>query len=727
MYSSSSAPASSDVSSFASGPTLVPKSEDPGYRALPSPFPIDSPNELLKRVRLIDTFSWTTNLTTIKTYPIVKLLLAQLASICNLGLYRHLSYRSLGVRITSNTTSMYKGLMGVHFIPGDIMSTHWKSQPGLTQFQSMYVDASSSEVLEMELPWVFTYPKVTSALVGRPAGQLALYPHCPLRSDSNVGTDVSVVLTIEAWFNDPEMTDQVGTGGFDLPNDAATTDAVIAFPRIVCQGRTKLTPPTSLATESALKSEKGALTTVAETVSSISEVLTPIPIIGSIAAGVNVVSTALGKVFDWFGLSKPIATGTPSYVVNLDHPYSETFHGVTVAQPLSTNLVPYVATEPKLVCEKSDVMSILNIARTPSSIGTFNFPTSAVYGTKLFQVPVNPQEFFAGFGEQRFGSHLGYAASFFRAWTGDINYKFIFTSTKFQSTRIAIVWTPTPPVAYSQDFRQEKFDIVGTSTCDMIVPWVSKSPYRAMRTPNNADTDLSMSNGFISIWCLAPIVNNTAAVPSSIDCLVFSAGGVSLRFAKFRSPIISGVTSSPRLYSPVLAQGAFGATSMGVLGGVVDEDDVVSLREIAKRRTSLASWTANAANTFPLFSASSTNSLAYILRKFRYFRGSFIVGFFSPANGQSFIISRDASSAPESTQMRINSNVIQDGSVLVPYQDVEGATGTGAFFGDSTNYPSITAAPFLAQASVIHLTESMSDDLSCGLMHISPVLNGLLP
>lgn len=681
----------------------------------------------MKRVRLIDTFAWTTTLATIRTYPIANLLLGALATLVNLDLYRHLSYRSIGVRITSNTTSMYKGLMGVHFVPGDINSIHWKSQVGLTQFQSMYVDASSSEVMEMELPWVFTYPKITSSRVGRPAGQLCLYPHCPLRSDSNVGTDVSVVLTIEAWFNDPEMTDQVGTGGFPLPPDAAANEVVIAFPRIVCQGRTKLVTQTPLVVESAEKSEKGALTTIAETVSSISEVLTPIPIIGSIAAGVNVVSSALGKVFDWFGLSKPISSSAPSFVTSVDNPFSETFHGLTVAQPLSTNVVPYVATEPKLVAEKEDVLSLLNIARTPSSIGVFNIPTIAVYGTKLFQVPVNPQEFFAGTGSQRFGSHLGYAASFFRAWTGDINYKFIFSSTKFQSMRIAIAWTPTAPAAYSQDYRQEKFDIVGTSTCDMIVPWVSKSPYRRMRTPNNTDTDLAMSNGFISVWCLAPIVNNTAAVPSSIDCMVFSAAGISLRFAIYSSPIIPPSTTCPDLYYPMVAQGAFGATAMGVLGGVVDEDNVVSLRECAKRRAYITTWPMASAISQPLYGSATVNNLAYILRKFRYFRGSFILNYFVAGSGQYFSITRDGSSAVESTQFRVNSTRCQEGNVVFPFMDVEGASGTGAFLGDSNFYPTAKLTSYLGYSgNVANVTLSvcMSDDMSCGIMAISPVISG---
>lgn len=652
------------------------------------------------------------------------MLLTQLGAFVPLNLYKYISYRSIGVRLTVNTTAMYKGLLGAHFVPGDILSTHWRNSQGLSQFQSVYIDASSSEVIEMELPWVFTYPKIESTYVGRPSGFLCLYPHLPLRSDSLVGTDVSVTVTIEAWLIEPKLHDQVGTGGFSLPIDAAQNDAVIAFPRIVCQGPGKVVH-SPVEQEAAKKSEKGALTTVAETVRDVSAVLTPIPLVGTIAAGINVVASAAASIFSWFGLSKPPAVATPQYMLSRNSHYANTFHGVEMSQPLSTNVQPLVASDPLLVAEKADVLSLYDMARSPTIISSFTTLTTAVYGTKLFQIPVNPMEFFAGFGTQRFGSHLGYAASFFTAWTGDLNYKFVFASTKFQTFRLAIVWTPSAPVTYSQDFRQEKYDITGTSSIDMIVPWISKSPYRAMRVPNNADTDLAMSNGFLSVWCLAPIVNNTSSVPAAIDCLVYSAGGVSLKFARYRSPCLSGLTTTTALYSPTLAQGAFGATTSAVQQGIIDEDNVVSLRECAKRRSYVMTDDLSVPGLKTFYNGTSSFNLAYILRKYRYFRGAFIISYLSVGTNNCFTLGREAGGNWELAQIPIQTTDNGQGSLTIPYQNPEGATGTGSCFGDPSSLTQLFLSKVGASANgdlrfFIHMT----DDLTTGFKLVSPILSG---
>lgn len=676
-------------------------------------------------MRVIETWDWSTTTATIRNIPILNLLLGQLGTFVPLNLYKYLTYRSIGLRVTLNTTSMYKGLLGVHFVPGDVLSTHWKNSVGLSQYQSAYIDASSSEVLETELPWVFTYPKIESTYVGRSSGQLCLYPHLPLRSDSLVGTDVTVTVTIEAWLIDPVLHDQVGTGGFPLPADVSFNDAVIAFPRIVCQGPGKVVHKSPVEHEAAQKSEKGALTSVAETVRDVSALLSPIPVIGTIAAGINVVASAAASVFSWFGLSKPPAVATPQYMLSRNSHYSNTFHGVEMSQPLSTNIEPLVASDPLLVGEKDDTLSLYDMAHSPSVISKFTILTTAIYGTKLFQIPVNPMEFFAGFGTQRFGSHLGYAASFFTAWSGDLNYKFIFASTKFQTFRIAIVWTPSAPVTYSQDFRQEKYDISGTSSIDMIVPWISKSPYRNMRVPNNADTDLAMSNGFLSVWCLAPIVNNTASVPAAIDCLVFSAGGASLRFARYRSPCLSGLTTTTALYSPVLAQGAFGATTLGVQQRIIDEDNIVSLRECAKRRSFTLSDDLSVPGLKTLFSSTSTFNLAYILRKFRYFRGAFIISYVSVTTGQIFTLSREAGANWELAQIRIHTTDNAEGSFTIPFTEEEGVLGTGACFGDTSPLLQVFLSKIGASSNgdlrfFIHMT----DDFTTGFKLVSPILSG---
>lgn len=676
----------------------------------------------MKRVRVIEVFNWTTGMAGARSYAMAPLLLQSLAAVVNFTNYQHFSYDSITVRLTANTTQYYKGLLGVHFVPGRFLSTHMQTPHGLTQFSSCYIDASSTEVLEMVLPWVIATKKTDSVAILQDTGSLIIYPHVPISSDSQAGASVSVSLTVEAWFNNPVLYDQSGPGSFPVPTLAPTTFAISDFVRIQCQSSRQTQ------NEAAKKSEKGALTQVAETTAAISGKLTTLPVVGSIAAGINVVASAAASVFAWFGLSKPTAVATPQYVVQQDVPYTNTFHGISMAQPMSTNLQPYVSSEPELVVSKDDELSVYNIARTPSLLDYVTIPTSAVFGTLLFSTAVNPMEFFAGASLQRFGSHLGYAASFFTAWTGDICYKIVLTSTKFQTVRIAVVWSPIPLTTYSEDLRQEKYDITGSCAIDMLVPWAVKFPYRSMRVPNNSDTNLNMSNGFFGIYCLAPIVNNTAATATPINGMLFSAAGTSLRFASYRSPCLTSSTYSPQIYSSSKAQGSFGATSLGLVAGVIDEDNIVSLREIAHRRSFLIPWISSSGPlSFSLYDpVTNTTNLAYILRKFRYWRGSLILAIQSNEGTGQFTISRGLGTAWELAQCRVNVTTTPDGEFCFPFLTTQGTQVTGAmnwYSGDSTP-TSVSLSMIGTTSTTCKIFVSASDDLSCGVMLCSPIISG---
>jgi len=414
------------------------------------------------------------------------------------------------------------------------------------------------------------------------------------------------------------------------------------------------------------------------------------------------------------------------WVVPSTIPYSNTFHGEIFAQPLSTNIQPYVATEPSLVAAQHDELSVYDIAKTPSLLDYMVFTVAGTFGTLVSTWPVNPMQFFQLVGTQRFGSHLGYAASFFTMWTGDICYKIVIPSTKFQQFRVAVVWSPQPITTYSEDLRQERYDILGTTTIDFLVPWTSQYPYKAMRVPNVGDTNLNMSNGFIGVFMLTSIVNNTSATASPCTAMIFSSGGQSLRFARYRSAVLSGITGNPQQAASMLAQGAFGATTLGVMSNIVDEDNVVSLREIAKRRVYVNGWTSPSLVTIPLYDpVNSSNNLSYILRKFKYWRGSVISSILAQSQTMQYLVSREQGSAWELAQLRVTTTTQPEVEVVLPFLSEEGAYATGAMqFTFTSPSPSITLHGVGSVVGVVDVFAALSDDFSAGLIQPSPIISG---
>jgi len=397
-----------------------------------------------------------------------------------------------------------------------------------------------------------------------------------------------------------------------------------------------------------------------------------------------------------------------------------------MSSPLSTNILPLVATEPGLVGSQHDELGLYELAKMPSLLDYMAFPVSGVFGTLVSTWPVNPQQFFQGSGTSRFGSHLGYAASFFTAWTGDICYKIVIPSTKFQTFRIAIVWSPQPITTYSEDLRQERYDVIGTTTVDFLVPWTSQNPYSAMRVPNVGDTNLNMSNGFIGIFMLTSIVNNTASVPSQVLGCIFSAAGASLRFARYRSPILTSLTTSPQIAPTMVAQGAFGASNLGTVTSIIDEDNVVSLREIAKRRSYIGSWATTAPASITMYDpVASTNNMAYILRKFKFWRGAVVATLLAVAPGFQYTVSREQGTAWELAQQRVSTATQPEVQVIIPFLSEEGAYPTGSMLTTLVSPdPQLYLSLIGSGSGTVRLYTELSDDFSAGILQPSPIISG---
>jgi len=529
------------------------------------------------------------------------------------------------VRIVPTTTPFNKGMLGVTHVP--VNRTDWVSSTSgyFGQLPTEIIDASSSEVVEFSIPWTTPLPKRTNTYG---FDSIALWVMSPLASDNQPGIAVSVPIQVQAAFVNPRLYNQVPSGGLALGGSAPVSITKVNAPVILNQGVTvkktavagKAMKKNGMAKEAQTKAKQGLISSSLATFSGITAGLSILPGVGSIASGLSLAANIGSKIASAFGYSKPPIETAPMPVFSTSMPYRNTFSGLDTAEPLSCDTNCLVATDPGLVGSSEETLDIYEIAKVPSFAQQFQIPIGVAAGSFITSFGVNPCVWYGttlGAGKLTYASHVGYIASFFKLWTGGMTYKFVFPSTVYQSVTIAICWTPLPMTTYSETVRQEQFTINKTTTVNFNVPWEQPQPYLPTRIPKGtagAIGDGAISNGYISVFAINPITN-TQGANLAINAFVYCAASESTRFA-----VVNPISQIGATISYAAPQG-FGQMNEQVFTGLVAEDNVTSLRELAKLPGYFAQ--AKGAQTFALTTMPAQQ--AYITGKFTYFRGAFNV------------------------------------------------------------------------------------------------------
>lgn len=681
------------------------------------PFESDAPTHLLSRTQRLGVYAWTDGMPAKQIYVPCKLATA-LTNIVNFDDYEYFSYKSVTCRFTLNSTPYFCGLLGITYLPGNFASEHILSLPSLMQLPTHIIDASVTGTTLYEFEWPLALPR--SNIINFPLGSIVMYPITPLFNSADPTAVPSLQIILEANFNDPELTVQSNDGLIvvNLPDTTAVLMNTPCYTQL--QG---LTPKK----EAKDKAEKGVLTGIAEATKNVASVVKHVPIVGGIAAGVEVIASAAETVFSWFGLSKPPTDSLAQFVLPTSSFGENYFHGVSMAHSLSRNPIPLVASDPALVGVKTDTTDLIAIAQRESYWRSFTIPADATVDQLLLTFPVHPNIIFGTPNPtMRFCNHLGYAASFFGLWSGSIKYRLKVASTKFMKARIAIVWTPAPGATYSSNYRREVYTIEGTTDIEFTVPWTNPEPYRPLLVPSG-DTAIGATrhNGFISIFVSAPLLNTAPSDPEPLTCLLFNAGGENIQFANYTG---LNYASAPAYEPPALArtksieiaQGAFGATDGVVLGGIVDEDNIRSLREIGKDRVQFGAYSVTIALNQPYpIDYTSTHRLMHVLRKFKYWRGSLTIGCLSATwTGTGAM----GFHRPGTTNLHVYHPVINPYVALTyPFLEHLGYYSTGTCADPAPYGPQISFSCYTGNTNETRFYVSTQDDLVTGLLLPSPL------
>jgi len=689
------------------------------------PYNSETPKALVARSYLILTGTWTTaSNSVVSLFNPVSLLLAKVFPISGGASFNFARWRSITLRVTISSTSYNKGMLMMVYQPQPWQAPNW-TFVALTQCPSTLIDASSDTVVEFIVPYVYRDARFDLNAACQPFGNIAMIVIDPLANDLDPGATCTVNFDIEAMFNDFNYSGQsVGNvlAALIAPVSNTTYGGTSVWWQNA-QGTTK---------EATKKSSKGVISGVAEAVSTIAASLTKVPLIGDIAATTATAAHVIGSVAQWFGMSKPVSVEATMPTRPTFYTDSASLHGLINGTVISTSQDMIVSADPDLVHSQGDELDLMALAKRPVLFHNATYTTSQASGTLILSFPVTPNQFGGTNSWGKSGTHLGYASSFFRLWRGSINYRFVFPSTNYRKCRLALTWSPKFLAAYTENVHQQIFTVNGSTTLDFAVPYNHPAFALPLTIPTDGTSNNGSGNGYVQLWILSPLstANNTEARSATV--LVFSAAGEDLQFFGFIPPINPDtlVAVAPLAFlstaTSVLprAQGAISTASGARYTGVVAEDDVMSLREIAHRFTEYDTASMEPGSLFTLDILDPLNSdlVAYVTQKFVFWRGSVnwkIIG--QPGSTARFIVSRGGC---------IESGSVYGDNNLNPY--LEFSTPFISRFGVYTT-PKSSALASECDVYQLHsdgtsdvvIHRSLGDDFSAGVVLPSPILQAL--
>jgi hypothetical protein len=467
-------------------------------------------------------------------------------------------------------------MLGVTFVPlkYDKTKACAYNPVALSSLPTTYIDASSCSAVEMVYPWCLPFGKDIPAKVADSLGHIVIWVLDPLVCETAPGQTTSIAINIEANFDNPMLHD---------PDPASSS--VPAPPARVANtmqaGTFAYAQSSGVRREAMLKAEKGTISAALDCTSKIASTVSHLPVIGDFASGLAVATKAASTAFDFLGLAKPPNLTTPLYVTDNPLPYSTCLDGVTTAEPLSVEQVPFVATEPSFLCSDNDETSFVRMASKPflkARFVTGNVPTDTP--VLLGVIPVSPQAGWVTNPNLLSYSPLGVVAASFRNWRGSLSYKFIVPANPLTRIRLAIMYSLTKTATFTEQNRYMYVDVEGTTVIDAVIPWTRKEPFMNLPFATLANVTTAVANGYIHIFQVSNLIADSPSVsPTPLSILAFCAGADDLQFA-VPQPVVPGNNLSVGTAFP---NGFLGLERSIKIDRLLAEDNVHSIRQLMHR------------------------------------------------------------------------------------------------------------------------------------------------
>ncbi|APG76898.1 hypothetical protein 2 [Beihai picorna-like virus 90] len=254
-------------------------------------------------------------------------------------------------------------------------------------------------------------------------------------------------------------------------------------------------------------SSKGIISSVADSVGSVANVLSNVPVIGEIAKPVSWIAGAVSGVASLFGFSKVMDMEKNAVYTNLPARGFTNLEGID--QSVNLSALPNNMVSSTLSFTSKDEMSIPYIFKRPFMAGHARWSTSDDTETVIAQLPIAPaptQFRASGSGNvPYFLPPSGVVASMFKWWRGCPVFQIKFAKTQFHQGRLLVQYTPAVAPAGNHPINEVYTVIVDLSTVDhhgVKVDFTSVMPNKWLPT----DPWQSPSSGSMTISVLNPLV-----------------------------------------------------------------------------------------------------------------------------------------------------------------------------------------------------------------------------
>ena len=299
-------------------------------------------------------------------------------------------------------------------------------------------------------------------------------------------------------------------------------------------------------------SQMGPISSALIRVRDTANLFSSVPLLSGYATATAWYSDILASAATIFGWSKPINLEHSQRVTQNYLPYSANADGPDNSFPLSFSYKNQVGKAIGFSGTDIDELDFKYLCSIPSYYSTIPWPSTALAGTTLLAMEVNPN---SGRVLRTLNSTTVFdlspaqlVASFFNYWRGTLVYKIKLVKTEFHSGRLAVSFSPycdvlanpisTISLNDTDYLHREIIDIRNCNEFTISVPYISPSPYLST-------TYFPISTGTLYFNVLDPLVAPDTVSPD-ISIIVETCMGPDAEFAvprKVTNTPVYGITA----------------------------------------------------------------------------------------------------------------------------------------------------------------------------------------
>lgn len=234
----------------------------------------------------------------------------------------------------------------------------------------------------------------------------------------------------------------------------------------------------------------GVISSGLAAVSSIAASIPPSLGLSSITKPIEWVSSAASNVASLFGFSKPTSQVPCTTVKQKPNSFMFNSNGVDSSHKMALMADNELETDPALFANAVDEMTISSLVTRPAFLNSYDWKTTDLVGSSLFDVAVSPSEMFVisdSVNKLGVGNYAWLLSNMFNLWRGDIVYTFHFAKTKFHSGRLRVSYYPYADATNSNlqnidDMptyaHTEVFDLSSADQFTFVVPYTSNTDWK---------------------------------------------------------------------------------------------------------------------------------------------------------------------------------------------------------------------------------------------------------